>query len=267
MDPEKLEYKNFTDGSGLNDNIGAAAILRRRGQADKTLRFQLGSSSHYTVYNGEQIGMLLGAELLRREPNVRSVYMGVDNQAAITATVSRNCLLQTLESALRKHNLQSLSVRWVPGHANVAGNEAVDVEAKKAAEGETSSTDLLPAALKRRDSPACLPYNKSALIQDHNAFVASQVKSSFSNSHRGKRMHKIDPSLPSAKFSLLVQCIAAPSPSPVATGKSVLTFCSCTEHPCTPPMSRTHEEFLNPKYDGGSLQKRSEGPQCQRVSG
>ena len=207
------EVQIFTDGSGLNDKIGAAAILRRRGQADKILRFQLGSKSHYTVYNGEQISMLLGAELLRREPNVHSIYMGVDNQAAITATISRNChsghsltdlFLQTLESALRKHDLQSLSIRWVPGHANIAGNETVDTEAKRAAEGETSEVGLLPAALKRKGQPTRLPYNKSALIQDHNAFVASKVRSSFSNSHRGKRMHKIDPSLPSAKFSLLV---------------------------------------------------------------
>ena len=83
------------------------------------LCFQLGSKSHYTVYNGEQIGMLLGAELLQREPNVHSVYMGVDNQAAITASISRNChsghsltdlFLQTLESTLRKHDLQSLLI-------------------------------------------------------------------------------------------------------------------------------------------------------------
>ena len=80
----------------------------------------------------------------------------------------------------------------------------VDAEEKRVAEGETSEADFLPAALKRRGRPTRLSYNKSALIQDHNAFIASQVSSSFSNSHRGKRMHKIDPSPPSAKFSLLV---------------------------------------------------------------
>lgn len=175
-----MDNQCVTDGSGLNDNIGATAILRRRGQAVSVLRYHLGSKSHYTVYNGEQIGMLLGAELLRRETNVRSVYTGVDNQAAIMATVSRNChsghaltdlFLQTLEPALRKHNLQTLPNRWVPGHANIAGNESVDVEAKKAAEGETSHVDLLPAVLKRKGSLVRLPYNKSALIQEHGIKV------------------------------------------------------------------------------------------------
>ena len=207
------EVQIFTDGSGINNSIGAAAILRRQGQADKVLRFHLGSQTHYTVYNGEQIGMLLGAELLRREANVRSVYMGVDNQAAIAATVSRNChsghsltdlFLQTLQTALRKHDLQSLSVRWVPGHTNIAGNEAVDVEAKKAAEGETSRTDLLPSVLRRKHAPVQLPYNKSALIQNHNTLVATKAKATFASSRRGTLMHKVDPSLPSAKFTRLV---------------------------------------------------------------
>lgn len=73
------------------------------------------------------------------------------------ATVSRNghsehaltdLFLQVLQSVLKKHNLQPLPVRWVPGHANIAGNESVDVEAKKAAEGETSRKELLPTTLR-----------------------------------------------------------------------------------------------------------------------
>ena len=207
------EIQIFTDGSGIDNNIGAAAILRRHGQPDKILRFHLGSHTHHTVYNGEQVGMVLGAKLLRREPNVRSVYMGVDNQAAILATVSRNChsghvltdlFLQVLQSALDKHSLQSLSVRWVPGHANIVGNESVDAEAKRAAEGETSCRNQLPQALRRRDGPIPLPHNKSALIQNHNALVKEKAKTTFASSRRGRRMHQIDPSLPSAKFSALV---------------------------------------------------------------
>jgi len=207
------EIQIFTDGSSINNNIGAAAILRRHGQPDKILCFHLGSQTHHIVYNGEQVGMILGAELLRREPNICSVYMGVDNQAAILATVSRNChsghvltdlFLQVLQSALDKHGLQSLSVRWVPGHANIAGNELVDAEAKKAAEGETSCKDQFPQVLRRRDGPIPLPHNKSALIQNHNALVKEKAKNTFASSQRGRRMHQINPSLPSAKFSALV---------------------------------------------------------------
>ena len=67
--------------------------------------------------------MLLRAELLCREFNVRSICMGMDNQAAIMVTVSRSChsghvltdlFLQTLESALRKHNLRTLVNKLMP---------------------------------------------------------------------------------------------------------------------------------------------------------
>lgn len=76
------------DGSGYQGGIGAAVILWRRGKPEKVLRFHLGSQEHYMVFNGEQIGMLLGVELLCREHNAHSVYMGVNNQAAIRATMT-----------------------------------------------------------------------------------------------------------------------------------------------------------------------------------
>ena len=58
------EVQIFTDGSGHSGGIGAAAILRQRGREDRVLRFYLRSEMEHTIYNAEQIGMLLGAELL-----------------------------------------------------------------------------------------------------------------------------------------------------------------------------------------------------------
>ncbi|KIM50629.1 hypothetical protein SCLCIDRAFT_60635, partial [Scleroderma citrinum Foug A] len=58
------EVQIFTDGSGHSGGIGATAILRRRGQTDKILCYYLGSDTEHTIYNGEQIGMVLGTELL-----------------------------------------------------------------------------------------------------------------------------------------------------------------------------------------------------------
>ena len=79
----------FMDGSGIDGGIGAAAILQRNGKSDRCLRFHLGSALNYTVYNGEQVRMLLGLTLLLGENNVPSGFMGVDNQAAIQATLAR----------------------------------------------------------------------------------------------------------------------------------------------------------------------------------
>ena len=58
------EVQIFTDGLGHSGGIGAAAILRQRGREDRVLRFYLRSEMEHTIYNAEQIGMLLGAELL-----------------------------------------------------------------------------------------------------------------------------------------------------------------------------------------------------------
>ena len=164
------ETQIFTDGSGYQGGIGAVAVLRRRGKPEKVLHFHLGSNKHYTVFNGEQIGMLLGIELLRKERNIQSVYMGVDNQAAILATTSSysslshsltNMFIDSLEGTLNKHDLPHLAIRWVPGHADIAGNESVDREAKKAAEGDSSPVERLPAALRKHGAPAILSIQQS----------------------------------------------------------------------------------------------------------
>ena len=61
------ETQIFMDSSGYQGGIGAVAVLRRRGKLEKVLRFHLGSDKYYTVFNSEQIGMLLGIELPCKE--------------------------------------------------------------------------------------------------------------------------------------------------------------------------------------------------------
>ena len=212
------EVQIFTDGSGFNEGIGVVAILRRPGKADKTLRFHLGSAKEHTVYNGEQVGMVLGAEPLRREGYLHSAYMGVDNQAAIQAVLSRDSrsghsltdmFLQVLQQATDKHHLEDFQIRWVPGHVQIAGNEAVDAEAKKAAEGDTSPANLPPELRKGHNpaTPICLPFNKAVLKQAHNDKLKKDISNDFTLSTRGARLRRIDPSLPSNKFAVLVDSL------------------------------------------------------------
>ena len=185
----KEEIQIFTDGSGYNGGIGAAAVLRRPGRNDKILHFHLGSNKKYMVYNGEQVGMVLGAELLWREGNMHSVYMGVDNQAAIQAVLSCNShfghsltdmFMQVLQQATDQHGIEKFKLCWVSEHIDVAGNEAVDVEAKKAAEGDSSPLNLLLVVLKKGCNPICLPFNKAVLIQANNDRLKQDIMHNFS---------------------------------------------------------------------------------------
>ena len=112
------EVQIFTDGSGHKGVIRATATLRRQGRPDNLfLHFHLGSDHHYMVYNGEQVGILLGLNLRLGERNVPSVYMGVDNQAAILATTGTHAhsghsltdtFIALLDRVLEKHNLPYL---------------------------------------------------------------------------------------------------------------------------------------------------------------
>ena len=96
--------------------------------------------------------------------------MGMDNQAAILAPTSpysssshslTDMFIDSLEGMLNKHNLPHLAICWVPGHTNIAGNTSVDREAKKAAEGDSSPVERLPAALRKRGAPAILSVQQS----------------------------------------------------------------------------------------------------------
>ena len=109
-----------------------------------------------------------------------------------------------LDKTIKKHNLDCLSIRWVPGHTNIAGNESVDKEAKKAVEGDSSTVDQLPTLLTHNRAKIVLPYSKAALIQAFNAKLKAEIKADFTSTDRRKCLRRLDPTMPSSKFAALV---------------------------------------------------------------
>jgi hypothetical protein len=83
---DNTDVKVFTDGSGMEGKIGASAILYRAGRRKTSIRYNLGTQSHHTVYKGESVGMILAIKLMSREWAIRSATLCVDNQATIRAT-------------------------------------------------------------------------------------------------------------------------------------------------------------------------------------
>ena len=205
---DRARVKVYSDGSGLEGQIGAAVVLYRDGELRAVKRYKLGSEKHHTVYEGEGIGMLLGMELLREERDEVGgmVPLGVDSQAAIVA-MSKIKLAPShyiwdafhrhLRAATTAHPDMDLLLRWTPGHMDIDDNEMADFHAKSAIlEGPSGA---LPKFLQRR-----LPKSQSALKQARNARLQKAAAARWRKSPRYARLANIDSTLPSPSYLKLI---------------------------------------------------------------
>jgi ribonuclease HI len=157
------EIMVFTDRSGINRNIGAAAVMYRKGRHEpsKVLRYHLGSSAEYTSFEAEVVGAIMGIWMIRTEHIVGWLPISIltDCQAFIKRTKSHKAttvqyLVKNFLTAADNINLANANptakwfqLVWISGHSGVQGNKKVDKEAKKAAQGESSPSHRLPPIL------------------------------------------------------------------------------------------------------------------------
>ncbi|GJF00314.1 RNA-directed DNA polymerase-like protein [Phanerochaete sordida] len=189
----------YSDGSDFRDGVGAAAVLfRGRAPSTKSLRIHLGPSSQHTVYESELAGVLLGLHMIRKEPGlVSKASIALDNKAAVLALRSRRSTpghhlldaVHQLEQAVKtRHPGIKTTIRWVPGHLGVDGNELADEEAKKAAQNDSSPSQSLPTYLRN----SSLPTSVSKLRQLHAADIAKRAAEQWRQSKRHERTKIFD---------------------------------------------------------------------------
>ena len=140
IDNEPNAIHIYTDGSGINGHVGAAAVCTTTSQ---TKSAYMGDDAVSTVYAGELQGISLALQIAqedRNQGNTRNkVLIYTDNQAAVRSVArprgkSGAYLLQNITRRAQELREQGLTVeiRWIPAHTGIYGNEAADKAAKEA---------------------------------------------------------------------------------------------------------------------------------------
>lgn len=132
----------YTDGSGINNRIGASEVIMFEpwpGVQPLVARKKcacIRSDEQFTVYFGKLYVLLMALDLIDEDNSNQKVLIFTDNQAAITSSEqpkqpSGQYLLQKI--ALRIENLpRQIGIHWIPAHSGVPGNESADKAAKGA---------------------------------------------------------------------------------------------------------------------------------------
>ena len=200
----KPEIKVFTDRSGMEGKIGAVAVMYRKGRPmpAKVLRYHLGSSKKYTSFKAEVVGAILGVWLIRMEHVAGHLPIAVltDSQAVIKRI--RTCKMTTTQYLIENFltltdginaanvnpNLKKFKLAWISGHSRVQGNEKVDEEAKRAAQGDSSPQHILPPLLQGE-----LPTSMAAVKQDFHRELMDRWKVMWMASPRQPKLSWLDP--------------------------------------------------------------------------
>ena len=205
-------YTVYSDGSGFENGIGAAAVMYINQVESQSLWAHLGPSTKHTVYEGELTGQCLALHILSSLPfTIRSrIIIGTDSQAAIKALSNQrphpaHYLLDHIHTLAEKLHTKcnedsDIQIHWTPGHRDFAPNERADVLAKRAAEGLSSANNRLPHFLWNTSLPSSIP----AARQEHLTRLRRIWKARWKKSPRYTLSHSIDKTLPSNKFLQLV---------------------------------------------------------------
>ncbi len=207
---ETSDYRVYTDSSAHDRRVGAAATIWEKKRKIQTLSYYLGTADEHTIFKAELVGLILGMQLIRSHTcKNSSITIEIDNQATLKAMKTKlhksdhYLVAESINFATtlkrRLGSKTSLKLKWTAGHVGIEGNEDTDKEAKKAADGYSSSPETLPPILRRR-----MKANKSVINQFHNDKHKKDWKMEWSKSPRYKKTKHIDPTLPLKKFLKLI---------------------------------------------------------------
>ena len=141
--PDVTTVTIYTDGSGIDKKIGAAAFNSTTGEV---CHHHLGGETQFNVYTAEITALQLALERLWNHQALSRCRIYTDSQTAIKAierpqrqsgqSIIKD-LLDCIDEIMDKHRHLQIDIMWIPGHSEIQGNERADAEAKKAAADST----------------------------------------------------------------------------------------------------------------------------------
>lgn len=141
---EPLDCNVYTDGSKINDRVGAGVFIVRAGTPIISDKFRLPDTS--TVYQAELAAIKEAAALLNVMTDLTTVKFYVDSQAALRTLQSDFITSKLALQTYHLHNTipaQHVVLVWTKAHVGTEGNEQAD---KLAKEGTTLNSPLaIPA--------------------------------------------------------------------------------------------------------------------------
>ena len=242
----------YSDGSGLNERIGAAAVLLLNGTELSTLRYNLGSETEHTVYEAEILAVILALHILTKiQRNLRTVTIGVDNQAVLLGLKNQKSkpghyLLDKVHDALEdfqvkqarnrghtvigyrmgnsRSRLENGSIGWREWNLKkwckvkfvwTPGHEEIEGNEKADEEAKIAATT---GSSPRWNLPTFirrkdLPISISATRQTLKSEMKKRWKSEWKVSHRHPNSSNIDRTLPSDNFMHIIGQLRRPQAS------------------------------------------------------
>jgi ribonuclease HI len=204
----------FTDGSGYEGGVGAAAVAMKNGVVGEHRQKYLGTDGEHTVFESEVCGAILALDIIAGTPRLTEADVFIDCQPAIAALASPKAqpgqyLLAAFHAILarlfRARRTLRIRIHWVPAHVGIVGNETVDAYAKAAAQGASSP---LATRVKLFESP--LPTSRAAVIAAGAKAFAVQWREEWSTSPRYARISTFDNATPSKALEKMYEGLSRP---------------------------------------------------------
>jgi len=174
----------YTDGSGINENIGAAVYSA----TVQTMKKQyIGKETESNVFAAELTAINLALKIAEENPQYTKCEIFTDSQTSIKALLKPGkqsgqaiicSILDKIDELQTQRSEMNITLTWIPGHMDIEGNERADKAAKEASnpmEAEVESNVNYPT-LKSARNAANKQQIQAKWIKQWNEGTATAVK-------------------------------------------------------------------------------------------